>query len=89
MTLSNVIDKPIPLSITCPSGFLTLILRCRHSEGGGPRRRVDFRDERLKPKSEGSTRLTYSGFRGGLEHLKIETRLTMFNVMWMLFIVKR
>jgi hypothetical protein len=33
-------------------------------------------DERLKVKTEGSTRLTYTGFRGGLEHLKIETRLT-------------
>jgi hypothetical protein len=31
-----------------------------------------------KTKTEGSTRLTYTGFRGGLdslEHLKIETRL--------------
>ena len=33
-------------------------------------------DERLKAKSEGSTRLTYTGFREGLEHLKIKTRLT-------------
>ncbi len=32
-------------------------------------------DERLKDKAEGSTRLTYSGLCGGLEHLKIETRL--------------
>ena len=32
-------------------------------------------DERLKDKDEGSTRLTYTGLRGGLEHLKIETRL--------------
>ena len=32
-------------------------------------------DERLKANSEGSTRLTYTGFHGGLEHLKIETRL--------------
>ena len=32
-------------------------------------------DERLKAKSEGSTRLTYTGFHGGLDHLKIETRL--------------
>ncbi len=32
-------------------------------------------DERLKSKPEGSTRLTYTGLRGGLEHLKIETRL--------------
>ena len=32
-------------------------------------------DERLKVKSEGSTRLGYTGFREGLEHLKIETRL--------------
>ena len=32
-------------------------------------------DERLKDKPERSTRLVYTGFRGGLEHLKIETRL--------------
>jgi hypothetical protein len=32
-------------------------------------------DERLKAKGEGSTRLSYTGLRGGLEHLKIETRL--------------
>ncbi len=32
-------------------------------------------DERLKTKSKGSTRLVYTGLRGGLEHLKIETRL--------------
>jgi hypothetical protein len=32
-------------------------------------------DKRLKVKTEGSTRLTYTGLRGGLEHLKIETRL--------------
>ena len=32
-------------------------------------------DERLKTKYEGSTRLTYTGLIGGLEHLKIETRL--------------
>jgi hypothetical protein len=31
--------------------------------------------ERLKAKAEGSTRLTYTGLLGGLEHLKIETRL--------------
>jgi hypothetical protein len=36
----------------------------------------EFRcDERLKAKGEGFTRLTYTGFRGGLEHLKKETRL--------------
>jgi hypothetical protein len=29
----------------------------------------------LKSKDEGSTRLTYTGFDGGLEHLKIESRL--------------
>ena len=29
----------------------------------------------VKAKAEGSTRLTYTGFRGGLEHLKIETML--------------
>ena len=32
-------------------------------------------DERLKTKAEGSTRLAYTGLSGGLEHLKIETRL--------------
>ncbi len=32
-------------------------------------------DERLKAKTEGSTHLTYTGLRGGLEHLKMETRL--------------
>ena len=31
-------------------------------------------DERLKTKSEGSTRLVYTGLIGGQEHLKIETR---------------
>ncbi len=31
--------------------------------------------QRLKTKSEGSTRLVYTGLIGGLEHLKIETRL--------------
>ncbi len=31
-------------------------------------------DERLKTKTEGTTRLVYTGFHGGLEHLKIETR---------------
>jgi hypothetical protein len=32
-------------------------------------------DERLKVKAEGSTRLAYTGVCGGLENLKIETRL--------------
>jgi hypothetical protein len=32
-------------------------------------------DERLKTKDEKSTRLTYTGFLGELEHLKIKTRL--------------
>jgi hypothetical protein len=32
-------------------------------------------DEKLKVKTEGSRRLTYTGFRVGLDHLKIETRL--------------
>jgi hypothetical protein len=32
-------------------------------------------DKRLKVKAEGSTRLVYTGLSGGLEHLKIETRL--------------
>ncbi len=32
-------------------------------------------NERLKAKTDGSKRLTYTGFRGDLEHLTIETRL--------------
>ena len=32
-------------------------------------------DEKLKTKAGGSTRLAYTGLHGGLEHLKIETRL--------------
>ncbi len=32
-------------------------------------------DERLRAKVEGSTRLAYTGLFGGLQHLKIETRL--------------
>ena len=32
-------------------------------------------DERLKTKTEKSTRLTYNGLFGELEHLKIKTRL--------------
>ena len=32
-------------------------------------------DARLKAKAEGPTRLTYTGWRGELEHLKIETKL--------------
>jgi hypothetical protein len=32
-------------------------------------------DERLKIKTEKSTRLAYTGLLGGLEHLKIKTRL--------------
>ncbi len=32
-------------------------------------------DERLKTKAEESTRLTYTGLLGELEHLTIETRL--------------
>ena len=32
-------------------------------------------DERLKTKTEESTRLVYTGLLGELEHLKIETRL--------------
>ncbi len=32
-------------------------------------------NERLKTKGEEFTRFTYTGLLGGLEHLKIETRL--------------
>ena len=31
-------------------------------------------DERLRSETQGSTRLTYTGCHGGLDHLKIETR---------------
>jgi hypothetical protein len=34
-----------------------------------------YHDERLKTKTEGSTHLGYTGLLGGLEHLKIKTRL--------------
>jgi hypothetical protein len=34
-------------------------------------------DERLRTTGEGSTRLTYTKLCGGLEHLKIETRLRL------------
>jgi hypothetical protein len=37
-------------------------------------------DERLKVKGEGSTSLSYTGFHGGLEDLKIETRLNRREV---------
>ena len=32
-------------------------------------------NDRLKVKTDGSMRLTYTGLRGELEHLEIETRL--------------
>jgi hypothetical protein len=32
-------------------------------------------DEGLEDKDEGSTRFLYAGFRGGLGHLKIESKL--------------
>ena len=34
-------------------------------------------DERLQPKTEGSTLLSYTRFRGGLGHLKIEMMLRL------------
>ncbi len=37
-------------------------------------------DERLKTKVEGSTRRTYTGLRGDLEHLKIKSDLSIFKV---------
>ena len=39
-------------------------------------------DERLKTKAEESTRLTYTGLLGELEHLKIETRLIVAESGW-------
>jgi hypothetical protein len=44
-------------------------------------------DERLKTKAEGSTRLAYTGLLGGLEHLKIETRLIDSDRKTLLFIM--
>jgi hypothetical protein len=42
---------------------------------------VEYRcDDRLKTKSEESTRLTHTGLSGELEHLKIETRLIDENL---------
>jgi hypothetical protein len=32
-------------------------------------------DKRLRGQDDGSTLLTYTGLRGGLEHLQIETRI--------------
>ena len=37
--------------------------------------RVSHSNERLKAKTDGSKRLTYTGLWGDLEHLTIETRL--------------
>ena len=57
---------------------------------------IKFSDERLKTKTEESTRLTYTGFLGELEHLKIKTRLidekfvsVMGEGVFLLFIINR
>ena len=56
---------------------MTLLLRDKTIKRNLNRRPVyEYRcDERLKTKDEEFTRLTYTGLIGGLEHLKIETRL--------------
>ncbi len=59
---SDFIGLRYPLRSPNGFGSLVCIYECRC-------------DERLKAKTEGSTRLTDTGLRGGLEHLKIETRL--------------
>jgi hypothetical protein len=46
-------------------------------------------DERLKAKSQGSTRLTYTGLCGELEHLKIKTRLIDERIVRSIFKVIR
>jgi hypothetical protein len=52
-------------------------------------------NDRLKSTTEGSTRLVYTGFLGGLEHPKIETRLidqrfaSVMGGMFLLFIINR
>jgi hypothetical protein len=57
--------------------FLTIVVYYESIKGELQRRPIyECRcDARLKTKTDGSTRLTYTGFLGGLEHLKIETRL--------------
>ena len=50
---------------------------------------VGVTNERLKTKSEGSTRLPYTRLCGGLEHLKIETRSIDERFVSLLFIINR
>jgi hypothetical protein len=44
-------------------------------------------DERLKPKSEKPTRLGYTELFGELEHLKIETRLLIDEILTSVVVV--
>ena len=54
-------------------------------------------NERLKPEIDGSTRLTYTGLCGDLEHLKIETRLIVESfasvmgecVIWVICVISK
>jgi hypothetical protein len=57
------------------SGFLRGVLRFNHGVFLIWILNGEFHYERLESKDEGSTRLGYTGLSGGLEHLKIETRL--------------
>jgi hypothetical protein len=64
-TTSLLAKTPLTLSKEfelCPPRFIRPIYECRS-------------DERLKTKTEQSTRLTYTGLLGELEHVKIKTRL--------------
>ena len=78
----------LPKSSTTKSSFslsISFLLPCRygffycHEEIKRELKRIPIYEcwcnERLKAKAEGSTRLAYTGLRGGLEHVKIETRL--------------
>jgi hypothetical protein len=66
----NVKTRNLPVSL------LYMYMKNKHAVTDHLRPIYECRcDDRLKPKGEESTRLTYSGLLGELEHLKIETRL--------------
>jgi hypothetical protein len=72
------IGKPSIFKFTSKTVYSTLVVYYEVLKRELKRRPIyEFRcDERLKDKTEGSTRLVYPGLYGGLEHLKIQTRLT-------------
>jgi hypothetical protein len=75
-TVISEIHEPIP-SLAPSTPPLTFLV-CYETIKRELNRRLIYEcrcDERLKAKAEGSTRLTYTGLRGGLKRLKIETSL--------------